>query len=243
MIDYILLIKLLIAHLIGDFFLQPKNWVDQKRENSYKSVFLYLHSLVHAILVYIIVFDFRNWQIPLIIFISHSIIDSIKSGTKNDNAKGFVVDQILHIITLIIIWIIYTGSWEQLMNEVGILLASRSAWAIILGYLIILNPFAFFIGKLTANWQKQIDADGLTDAGKYIGMLERFLVLTFMLLGSYEAIGFLLAAKSVFRFGDLKEAKDRKKTEYILIGTLLSFALTIALGLFVLFLLNGKSSF
>ena len=234
MIDYILLLKLLIAHLIGDFFLQPKHWVEQKREKSYKSAYLYLHSLVHAILVYIIVFDLRNWQIPLIIFISHTIIDSIKSGTKNDNVKGFVVDQILHIITLIIIWIIYTDSWEQLMNEVGILMDSRSTWAIILGYIIILNPLAFLIGKLTLNWQNQIEADGLTGAGKYIGMLERFLVLTFILFGRYEAIGFLLAAKSVFRFGDLKEAKDRKKTEYILIGTLISFAITILLGIIII---------
>jgi hypothetical protein len=34
---------------------------------------------------------------------------------------------------------------------------------------------------------------------------------------------FLLAVKSIFRFGDLKESKDVKLTEYILIGTLLSF--------------------
>lgn len=40
-----------------------------------------------------------------------------------------------------------------------------------------------------------------------------------------EAVGFLLAAKSVFRFGDLRDDQDRKRTEYVLIGTLLSFGL------------------
>ena len=64
-------------------------------------------------------------------------------------------------------------------------------------------------------------------------MLERFLTLTFILLNQYAAIGFLLAAKSVFRFGELKNPTDRKKTEYILIGTLLSFALTIIVGITV----------
>lgn len=238
MIDYILLLKLLIAHLIGDFFMQPRHWVEQKREKSYKSGYLYLHALVQAVLVYIIVFDIRNWQIPLFVFISHTIIDSIKSGTKNDNAKGFLVDQLLHIITLIIIWIFYTDSWELIKHETVSLFASRSTWAVILGYLIILNPFAFLIGKLTSNWQNNIESDGLTGAGKYIGMLERFLVLTFILFGRYEAIGFLLAAKSVFRFGDLKEAKDRKKTEYILIGTLISFSLTILLGIMIISLIK-----
>ncbi|NLX81670.1 MAG: DUF3307 domain-containing protein, partial [Proteiniphilum sp.] len=54
---------------------------------------------------------------------------------------------------------------------------------------------------------------------------------TFILVGRWEGIGFLLAAKSVFRFGDLKESKDRKLTEYILIGTLLSFGIAMGIGL------------
>jgi len=49
-------------------------------------------------------------------------------------------------------------------------------------------------------------------------------------------VGFLLTAKSVFRFGDLKESKDRKLTEYILIGTLLSFGIAIIVGLSYLYL-------
>ena len=52
-----------------------------------------------------------------------------------------------------------------------------------------------------------------------------------MLVGVVEAVGFLLAAKSVFRFGDLKDDKDRMRTEYVLIGTLLSFGIAIGIGL------------
>jgi hypothetical protein len=58
-------------------------------------------------------------------------------------------------------------------------------------------------------------------------------VFCFILTGHFEAIGFLLAAKSIFRFGDLKEAKDRKLTEYVLIGTLLSFGIALLIGLLV----------
>jgi len=50
-------------------------------------------------------------------------------------------------------------------------------------------------------------------------------------MNEWQAIGFLIAAKSVFRFGDLSRAKDRKLTEYILIGTLLSFGFAILIGL------------
>lgn len=55
----------------------------------------------------------------------------------------------------------------------------------------------------------------------------------FIVTGHWEAVGFLLAAKSVFKFGDLKESKDRKLTEYILIGTLLSFGIAMAVAILV----------
>jgi hypothetical protein len=79
---------------------------------------------------------------------------------------------------------------------------------------------------------------GLNNAGKYIGILERIFIFTFVIMGKWEGIGFLLAAKSIFRFGDLKESKDRKLTEYILIGTLLSFGIAIAVGMLVLKLIE-----
>jgi hypothetical protein len=78
----------------------------------------------------------------------------------------------------------------------------------------------------------------LPDAGKIIGYLERLMVLTFILSHHWEAVGFLLAAKSVFRFGDLKESHDRKLTEYVLIGTLLSFGIALAVSLITAMLLG-----
>ena len=45
-----------------------------------------------------------------------------------------------------------------------------------------------------------------------------------------SGVGFLLAAKSVFRFGDLKEKNDHKMTEYVMIGTLLSVTITLFIG-------------
>lgn len=73
--------------------------------------------------------------------------------------------------------------------------------------------------------------ESLEDAGKYIGILERCLVFVFVILNHWEAVGFLITAKSVFRFGDLKESKDRQLTEYILIGTLISFGIAIITGI------------
>jgi len=56
--------------------------------------------------------------------------------------------------------------------------------------------------------------------------LERMLVLLFVFLCQIEAIGFLLAAKSILRFKDTATAK----TEYVLVGTLLSYGIAILIG-------------
>lgn len=79
----------------------------------------------------------------------------------------------------------------------------------------------------------------MKDAGKWIGIMERILIFSFILLDKFGTIGFLLAAKSVFRFGDLKDTNDQKKTEYIIIGTFLSFMIATLLGITVKFIASG----
>ncbi len=56
-----------------------------------------------------------------------------------------------------------------------------------------------------------------------IGQLERALIFLFVFVNQSAGIGFLIAAKSVFRFGEIKDHKHRMEAEYIIIGTLMSF--------------------
>src|SRR5690606_3366 len=92
-----------------------------------------------------------------------------------------------------------------------------------------------FISKWTPNTEDQ-ENDSLQDAGQYIGYLERLLVFAFIITHHWEAVGFLITAKSVFRFGDLKASKERKLTEYVLIGTLTSFGSAICIALLFQFI-------
>lgn len=77
----------------------------------------------------------------------------------------------------------------------------------------------------------------LPSAGRYIGWLERFLLLTAVLLQAATAVGLVLAAKSVFRFGDIR--RDRQAAEYFLIGTLVSVSEAVIIGLLVHWLLRS----
>ena len=59
-----------------------------------------------------------------------------------------------------------------------------------------------------------------------------------MQIDQIMVIGFLLAAKSVFRFGNLNNPSEQKKTEYIIIGTLISFSTAIFIGLLIKYILK-----
>lgn len=66
--------------------------------------------------------------------------------------------------------------------------------------------------------------------GRLIGLLERIFVFLFVLLNQFAAIGFILAAKGVARFQDFK---SRTFAEYVLIGTLLSALLAMAVAFMI----------
>ncbi len=234
MINLTLLLKLISVHLLGDFFFQSKKMVKEKRKSGWTSFYLYGHAFIHAFLVYLVLFDFTQWKITLIVFLSHLLIDGFKVQFKKDNTIAFIIDQALHLIVLVLIWLAFTQQWNELLTRINDIVAKANFWLIITGYLLCLGPFGFLIGKITKNWQKQLKDDGkegLDKAGLYIGYLERVLVFTFFIINQYAAIGFLLAAKSIFRFGDLKDSSDRKRTEYILFGSFLSFTLAVLLGI------------
>ena len=48
--------------------------------------------------------------------------------------------------------------------------------------------------------------------------------------GQPTGVGFLITAKSILRFGDVKESTQRKLTEYIIIGTFMSFGWGLAIA-------------
>lgn len=237
----IILIKLIIAHIIGDFLLQPNSLVKEKEEKKIKSWKLYLHSLIHGLLVLILLWDFSYWFLSLLIMVSHAIIDILKLYSQKDGTKSiwFFIDQLLHLIIIVGLWFIFFkpeiqfASWYE----------NTQIWVYTAAILFITFVSGILIRQLMSKWINELEDknnESLSHAGTYIGILERLFVFFFVVTYNWEGIGFLLAAKSVFRFGDLRESKDRKLTEYILIGTLLSFGIAIAIGQLVLMLV-GKN--
>ncbi|MFW9267711.1 hypothetical protein ACLK1G_10965 [Pseudomonas sp. NR3] len=63
----------------------------------------------------------------------------------------------------------------------------------------------------------------------------RQIACNLIMLGIYFAVfSLLLTAKSILRFNEIQNAKVRSISEYVLLGTLLSFTLSIGTGLLVM---------
>ncbi|ROH99726.1 DUF3307 domain-containing protein [Chryseobacterium daecheongense] len=226
--------KLILAHLLGDFILQPNSWVADKENRKLKSKYLYFHVLIHTLLSFIFLWDIQLWWVALVVGISHYIIDALKLSFQNIKTKKrwFFIDQLLHVLVILGISFYYK---EFNLNFIE----DQQFLKIFIAALFLTTPASVFIKILLSSWTpvseelNKLQTESLTSAGKYIGILERLLVFTFILVNHWEGVGFMVAAKSVFRFSDLAQAKQRKLTEYVLIGTLLSFGLAVLTGILI----------
>ncbi|MDQ0781724.1 DUF3307 domain-containing protein [Chryseobacterium sp. W4I1] len=227
-------IKLILAHLLGDFILQPDSWVADKERRKLKSPYLYLHVLIHIILNFVFLWNTDLWWVSLLVGITHLIIDASKLIFQNvkNKKRWFFIDQMLHILVIVGISFYFKEFSFDFLNNQEIL-------KIVMAALFLTTPASIFIKILLSSWtpvpetQSSLQTDSLSSAGKYIGILERLLVFTFIMVNHWEGVGFMVAAKSVFRFSDLAQAKQRKLTEYVLIGTLLSFGLAVLTGILI----------
>jgi len=236
------LLRLILAHLLADFVFQTDGLAKRKNSNGLRSGSFYVHLLTVGGLTYILLGQWANWYVPLVLLIVHGLIDQGKVFIKRDNTFVFFADQFLHLISIVCVWFWIT---ENSFSDVVVHIFEHYTWSekylsIFIAYILLSVPSGVLVGYLTKQWQSDMpkeDDESLKNAGKWIGIIERFLIFSFILMNQWTPIGFLLAAKSVFRFGDLRGKEDQKKTEYILIGTLLSFSIAIIHGLALQYLI------
>jgi len=244
-----LLMGLILAHLVGDFLLQPRAWVEERYRLRHRSPRLLQHAGLHGLLVAGVLLV-ASAGTPrglaavllgtLVVAASHWLIDLAKARLPADELRWFLLDQATHLLVLLGLWLAWLGSLAPL-RELTDWLATPTVLGMAAAYLLVTRPLSIAIALVMQRWSEQLEETGtLASAGARIGVLERLLVLTLVLLDQLTAVGFLLAAKSVLRFGDLRDSRDRKLTEYVLLGTLLSVSTTLVLGMLVrLLLLEG----
>ena len=227
-----LFLSLLLAHVTGDFYLQNDKYCAQKEERKFKSWFLYVHSLIIGGVSWAVVpvCDFGFYALAfyaLAIAISHFIIDAIKTYSPK-GLWNFIIDQIAHLSILIIVALSFDTASELPIQSIDCN-ESFSIPMFILAVLLCIKPANILIKLVLKKYQvgETQSCENIKNAGALIGNLERILTIIFVIIGQYEAIGFIIVAKSILRFKDT----DTAKTEYVLAGTFLSFGIALLCGL------------
>ena len=224
------LVALLSAHFVADFALQSDGMAVAKRRPGVMAGHILIVVATTAVAI-----GWLDWPLLGLLAITHFAMDAIKIYWLKPTLGAFAIDQTAHFAVIAALVFAFPGA------------ADRGIWTLLpatlqpLFYVAMLATGAtiavtvtggIVIGKALEQiaTQEIKDMKGLPDGGTYIGWLERALTLLFVAIDQPAAVGLLLAAKSILRFGDIKDTTDRARAEYIMIGTFLSvgWALCIA---------------
>lgn len=251
-IDLVFII-MLVGHVLGDFYFQTNKMV-KNRKKHFSAVVkhsLIYFSVITAILICGIPMSPQRITLCATTSMAHFLIDSLKFVYQTHEASFpewfkknlFILDQLTHIISLVVCWLIWGKSlgvrWfiSQEMTHLPDLPIT-----IFLGFLLIMRPVSIFIAEnLLPNYKSPksvtlTDNDVLQNAGRIIGYLERIIVFILLLYQQFSTIAFVLTAKSVARYKDIEN--NRASAEYYLIGTLMSVSCTLVIS-FLLGLCNS----
>jgi hypothetical protein len=218
---------LLAAHVFADFVFQTGGMVRHKRRPGVL--------VLHGAIVFATAFALLGpaATLPLLaLAVAHVGIDIVKLRVPARGAGPFLADQGAHLVSLVLLALLAPGLWAAspwaALPDPGAALLLHTL-VLVAGFIVATRAGGFAIGLLMSapNWAPP--TAGLADGGRIIGLLERGLIFLLILAGQYDAIGFLIAAKSILRFGTVGD--DRAVSEYVIIGTLASFGWAIAAGL------------
>lgn len=223
----LLFANLLAAHLLGDFLFQTDTLCEKKKSGKAKSKFLYIHAFIIAILAFVAGNSWNFWPWALLIGISHLLMDLLKCYQKDHTLLWFTIDQLFHLAVIIVVSYFAAENWQPyhfLSEDMGLRLP-----VFLCAALICIKPANILIKLILEKYDISIPKSSgkeMKNAGALIGSLERLLSLVLIIMGQFEAVGFIIAAKSILRFRDY----ERAKTEYVLAGTLLSFGIALVCG-------------
>jgi hypothetical protein len=246
---------LYLGHLLTDFVFQSNRLVTRKTQGS--ALAYVEHGGIHFVTAAL----FSGLAVPGLwrspgfygfivgLTVVHLGIDwgklrLVRSNRVEDGAASFFGDQILHFLTVgVAAWLIVRSPilgvmarirWFQSVIDKPLLLLVVYVGVIFGGGYVVR-----FLTKPLLKTDLHISGETtneMQNAGMYIGWLERFIVLTALLLQSPATVGLILTAKSIARYPELKSVRF---AEYFLIGTLLSVCIGILGGILLLKVFYG----
>ena len=215
------------AHLVVEFVLTPKWARDRRREIAVIAISAIAKTALSA-------FFLGDIDPPLLMAVAfaHVASDLVRLRVFRDSLWPFLLAHAFIFAMAGAVGAIYprafdTGRWPYHFPDFAPDLVQGMIFAS--GFLATVHGGGEAIRRFVEPFDAELKNAGVTahqglkQGGYVIGCLERTLVFIFVLADQLTAVGVLIAAKSVLRFGEIKDAGQRKTAEAIIIGTFASF--------------------
>lgn len=236
--------SVLLAHVVADFYAQSDAMAKKKA--------IGIRALAAHCVLYAAVFSVCGVCLlagPSVVWVilggclSHAVVDVAKrffvEKYQVDKLIVFGVDQAVHLAIDFAIVAVCADGLEP--STIAVWLGGAlgedtfaRALALSLALLVAGRPIAILVSLILGAVEgrkyatnDEAESESLR-AGRWIGVLERAIVVVMTLWGEFGAIAFVLTAKSIARFDLLK---DQSFAERYLIGTLASVAAAILVAL------------
>ena len=242
-----MILAMLLAHLFGDYILQ---WDNLSLWKSKRLSGVLLHGLIVACvtLIFALLIDPAWWPWAILIGLTHTLIDALELPIRRrmasqQSGKGaltlFVADQTAHL-TIIALALIWSGYLEAPSLTDGVIAASydNKLLALTLGYAFLTMPAWIIIRFFICGFMNGTAPDfSMRLGGKYLSMLERGLILTFVLFGQFILIPLATLPRLILEWSQpasqpagYQDFLGRRGALYVA-ELLVSVALAVAIGL------------
>lgn len=238
-----ILILLVLGHILGDYYFQNEKLAHDKQGSKKKLLMHCIYYSFAIFLVFLPVYQSKMTFFLLLYCLTHLIIDFLKYYlsmeyernrviNSHDVLKIFLVDQLAHLMSILVFSYLMAQNLNtlvfnnliipQFLNQLGV--PFKGVLQVLLTFLVLHKPMniavSLFIKPYEPHGKKHNFGNSDKNAGRFIGTLERLIIVVFLYLESYSAIGLVMTAKSIFRYEKITE--DAAFSEYYLLGTLLS---------------------
>jgi len=236
----LLFLKIYLSHLIVNFLIEP-NWIFRDKR---RILDLLIHAVTFLSITFVLINADLTKRILLAIFVlavARAIGQYFKARFSRDEWLAFTLEEIGNVLLMVVAGVYLSINRRDNIKEIfNIFSSSQKLYLFLSVYVAVVFGGGYFVQKITQYFMHHIDEKlmqakpGLPSAGKYIGWLERSLVVTFIVGGYPDGIGLLLAAKALARYPEIKNDDKHHFAEYFLIGTLTSVALALLAGFILL---------
>jgi len=230
---------LVAADLVTEFLLLPSRWKDEGASpQRVRSV------VAHVAVAWALAGRWEDWTLAVVLFVGYSALELLRMRAPLPGWRWFLAERVAYGLlawiaaAVCVRWhpgpMFWLDRWGTTYLEILVLAAGGVVTVFVGGILtaFIVRPFSEQLEQ--DGWDSSESAEereasrGLVAGGSIIGRLERALIYVLVVSANPAGIGFLVAAKSILRFGEVKNRRQRMEAEYIIIGTLASFTLGVS---------------